>query len=63
MSTPPPATPWAGGQDQEYTTGSPHTLADAAGLQLADAAGATLVDSGVIETPVPETTWTEDDTE
>lgn len=46
----------------EYTLGTAATLVDAASNSLADAAGNTLVDNGSTFTPVPITTWSENDT-
>ncbi len=59
----PPATTWVGGQDQEYSTGTPNNIADSAGVELVDGSGVFIVDNGVVETDLPATTWVTDDSE
>lgn len=60
-ATPPPATTWQGGQQQEYTqTGNP-ALDTENGLDLITEAGATIVLEDVSETTFPITTWVQKD--
>ncbi len=62
-NTPPPATTWVGGMQQEYTAGSPNDIADSAGNELVDGSGVFIVDNGVVETDFPTTTWSVNDSE
>lgn len=59
----PPATTWVGSQEQEYNAGTPFDIADASGNQLVDGSANHVTDNGVVETLLPTTTWTENDSE
>lgn len=61
MATPPPATAWVGSGEQEFVAGTPNNIADHSGVELADGSGVLVVDNGVIETLLPATTWSEND--
>lgn len=61
MSVNLPATGWIGGDQSEYTSGSSTTIDDTAGVLLVDTAGVSVIDTDVVQTPLPATAWTEDD--
>lgn len=47
----------------EYVQGASQALVDSTSVALVDASGVALVDDGTTITPVPQTTWQEDDSE
>lgn len=62
MSTTEAATIWVPSSGEgEFTSGSVNNIVDASGNQLADSSSNLIADSGGIFTPVPATTWTEND--
>lgn len=62
MSINVPATIWQPTQgNSEFSGTDADYIVDIAGLYLVDPSGVFIVDTGVIETPIPATIWTEDD--
>jgi len=60
-NTPPPATTWVGSMEQEYSTGTANDIADSSGVLLVDASAVFVVDNGVAISPLPATTWIQQD--
>lgn len=60
----PNATVWSprNPDEGEYTQGTANNLADSSGNTLVDATGVSLIDDGTTFTPLPQTTWSVNDT-